>query len=175
MINAVATCMRNYFTFSGRATRSEFWWFYLFSLFGSILPGLIGLEPLGSLVWFATIIPFLAVTWRRMHDCGSGGALILLPFAVQVVSIYVYLFAQLGRMMPGLMSIDMSPDMTLGELQEQQLAVLLEAQLDGLTFEAVLPAALVFAIGFIWMVYLLARPSQEDENQYGPNPTEVTP
>ena len=28
---AVSTCLSKYATFSGRATRSEFWWFYLFT------------------------------------------------------------------------------------------------------------------------------------------------
>ena len=29
---SISTCMKKYVTFSGRATRSEFWWFYLFTV-----------------------------------------------------------------------------------------------------------------------------------------------
>ena len=31
-IQSISTCMRKYVTFSGRATRSEFWWFCLFTI-----------------------------------------------------------------------------------------------------------------------------------------------
>ena len=65
---AVSTCLAKYGTFQGRATRSEFWWFNLFTIlaewaaaivgnfisqdFGSALPGLVSL---------ALFIPLLAV------------------------------------------------------------------------------------------------------------------
>ncbi|MCP3971882.1 MAG: DUF805 domain-containing protein [Rhodobacteraceae bacterium] len=172
--NAIKTCFRKYFTFSGSASRSEFWWFYALSTLGVVGPSVFGIGQLGSLVWIGTITPFLAVSWRRMHDCGNGGAPILLPFAVQVCSVYAYLFSQLRAMMPALSDIEVSLDMTLRELQELQAAAVEEHLVKSFSTAGILPAALVFTIGFAWMVYLLVRPSQEGENHYGPNPHEVT-
>jgi len=99
--DAIRTCLGKYATFDGRATRSEFWWFYLFTvivafigyipmiffgILGSIgnaigtLFGLIGV--LWIIVWFVLIIalyiPFLAVGCRRLHDRGQSGWLQLL-------------------------------------------------------------------------------------------------
>lgn len=39
---AVRTCLGKYGTFSGRASRSEFWWFYLFTTIVSGIPILLG-------------------------------------------------------------------------------------------------------------------------------------
>ncbi len=98
---AVRTCISKYATFDGRATRSEFWWFYLFIVIVSAIgyiPFLI-LAALGSgdsgvstifgilaviwmIVWIiamiALIIPQLAVGCRRLHDRGQSGWLQLL-------------------------------------------------------------------------------------------------
>lgn len=87
---AVLACFQDYFRFSGRARRPEYWWFILFILVGGIVcvvldrylfgpDKIIGLEGLFDLV---TICPALAVTWRRMHDIGRPGwqSLIPLPF-----------------------------------------------------------------------------------------------
>ena len=98
---AVRTCISKYATFDGRATRSEFWWFYLFIVLVSAIgyiPFLI-LAALGSgdsgvstifgilaviwmIVWIiamiALIIPQLAVGCRRLHDRGQSGWLQLL-------------------------------------------------------------------------------------------------
>ena len=38
-IQSISTCMRKYVTFSGRATRSEFWWFYLFTVLVNFAAG----------------------------------------------------------------------------------------------------------------------------------------
>lgn len=101
---SVRKCLKNYATFEGRATRSEFWWFYLFATLVTtvaILPGYIlviagaattdaGATPgpvlwigvillgLGSLVALAFIIPIYAVGCRRLHDRGQSGWLQLL-------------------------------------------------------------------------------------------------
>ena len=66
-----------YFTFSGRASRPEYWWWGLFT-------SLIGLIPFAGLV---TLIPTLAVTSRRFHDIGKSGWLQILPFALIVVAV----------------------------------------------------------------------------------------
>lgn len=75
---------RNYATFTGRARRSEYWFFYLFYfiflVLAVILDNLLGITiedagigPLYFVSILAMIIPGLAVTVRRLHDVGKSG------------------------------------------------------------------------------------------------------
>ncbi len=78
---AITTCLtKKYATFSGRASRSEYWWFYLFLTFGPIV--IIGLLysifdiagiAIGGLALLGLIIPNLAVLVRRLHDTNHSG------------------------------------------------------------------------------------------------------
>ena len=83
---AIVHVLNNYATFTGRARRSEYWYWALFiaivsgaiSLLmnlcaeGSILRTLLtGIDSLFSL---AVLVPGLAVCWRRLHDIGKSGA-----------------------------------------------------------------------------------------------------
>jgi len=91
---------KKYATFSGRASRSEFWWFtlfyYLFLIFDLILffiilavldqAGLVDkpsdpvsllMITLAGIVWLGLLIPAFAVTARRLHDRGYSGWWIL--------------------------------------------------------------------------------------------------
>jgi uncharacterized membrane protein YhaH (DUF805 family) len=73
---AVRTCLNKYVTISGRARRSEYWWWFLFVLLGSMLASLIdavlfGAEGgglLNGLFGLATILPSICVGGRRLHD-----------------------------------------------------------------------------------------------------------
>lgn len=98
---AVKTCMRKYFTFSGRARRSEYWWFYLFTIIVAIVAAiidgiLVGWEnsdegPVGGLTSLLLLIPSLSAGWRRLHDTGrsgwwiGGGILAILAFATILI------------------------------------------------------------------------------------------
>jgi len=72
-----------YLQFTGRARRKEFWYFYLvyvviyFVL--SIIDGLIGMTILSAIFSLAVLLPYLAVSIRRMHDVGKSGWFILIP------------------------------------------------------------------------------------------------
>jgi uncharacterized membrane protein YhaH (DUF805 family) len=69
---SVASCFANYATFSGRASRSEYWWWTLFVVAGSTLAGMV--NGWASLVFtLATLLPWLAVTSRRLHDVDKNG------------------------------------------------------------------------------------------------------
>lgn len=61
-----------YATFSGRASRREFWSFYLLCFI------LVGCTCF--IFSIALLIPFLAVSWRRMHDINHSGWWCLIPF-----------------------------------------------------------------------------------------------
>jgi len=88
--DAIRKCFNNYATFSGRARRSEYWWFALFAVIvGVVLEGLLAATKspifgiLFAVFWLAIIIPTLAVTVRRLHDTGRSGwwyFIILVPF-----------------------------------------------------------------------------------------------
>ena len=96
---AVKTCFSKYVTFAGRARRSEFWWFYLFTLIVSlvayIVDRLIGWN-VSSNVWtvngqsyevstytnpgwiqliasLALVLPMISVSVRRLHDRDATG------------------------------------------------------------------------------------------------------
>jgi uncharacterized membrane protein YhaH (DUF805 family) len=74
---AVRTCFKKYATFSGVATRPEYWWFFLFDFLGSIVFALTGVAAL-RLVWaLALLLPGLAVAVRRLHDTGRSAWWIL--------------------------------------------------------------------------------------------------
>jgi uncharacterized membrane protein YhaH (DUF805 family) len=76
--------LKNYFGFSGRARRKEYWMFTLFNIIFSIVAVIldvilgIGLEGAGYgfiyiLYTLAVLFPSFAVTWRRLHDIGKSG------------------------------------------------------------------------------------------------------
>jgi len=85
---AVSSGLRNFFTFAGRAPRSEYWFFYLFFIIcafaGGFLDGLLGLAvfneddefvygPLLVLSILLLFFPQLSVAVRRLHDIGRSG------------------------------------------------------------------------------------------------------
>lgn len=65
-------CLSKYVDFSGRAARSEYWWFYLTYL-GTVFVASIFSETLGGLAILGLFLPHLAVTVRRLHDTGKPG------------------------------------------------------------------------------------------------------
>lgn len=86
---AIASCLKKYANFTGRASRAEFWWFNLFCWMVSIAFGALfwffpGNETLYVMLFFdvALILPALAVLERRLHDIGKSGwnfFMILIP------------------------------------------------------------------------------------------------
>jgi uncharacterized membrane protein YhaH (DUF805 family) len=83
MGNAISTCLSKYATFTGRASRSEYWYFLLFTLIIAVAAGIVsaitGSEALGYVIQAAFWIPGLAVSIRRMHDVDKSGWFILIP------------------------------------------------------------------------------------------------
>ena len=90
--NAIKTCLKDkYANFKGRASRSEFWFFYLFLVIGyaiSISTMFISIKLfIGTISIFALamIIPSIAVTVRRLHDINKSGWFILLPLPFDIM------------------------------------------------------------------------------------------
>lgn len=89
--DAVATCFRKYFHIRGRAQRSEFWWWTLFIVIASIVLSILDVllfegmveefSPLDTIFSLITLIPWITVTARRLHDIDRSGWWQLLPLA----------------------------------------------------------------------------------------------
>lgn len=102
---AVARFFRKYATFSGRASRSEYWWMWLAQFVVGLIPNALisagggydfsylttgGTAPssplltvgylLSAIITLATFIPALAILWRRLHDANLAGPMFFLGF-----------------------------------------------------------------------------------------------
>lgn len=171
---SIKTCFRKYFTFSGRASRSEYWWFFLFIILGSFVLGALDYllfgsgtyeaeltdtntslraeadGPLATLFSLGTLIPTLAAGWRRMHDSGRSGLYLLYPLIVMVgIGIFLALFGSSSATNP--------------------------STVDGPVAIITVLAIIVLVLSPFIVLFWLTRPSQPGPNPYGPNPHEVTP
>ena len=96
--------LKKYATFSGRARRAEYWWFFLFGIAVAALAaaldaildtprtsGANGTGLISGLTSFALLLPQFAVTARRLHDTDRSGWWMLLPMVavVPVVASFV--------------------------------------------------------------------------------------
>ena len=76
-ISAVKICFKKYGDFNGRASRSEFWYFYLFGIIVGILSYYIAIQTYTFAIIYITglplLIPHLAVSARRLHDTNKSG------------------------------------------------------------------------------------------------------
>ncbi|MDG1525258.1 MAG: DUF805 domain-containing protein [Candidatus Thalassarchaeaceae archaeon] len=111
-IDAVKSVLvNNYAGFEGRATRSEYWWFFLFSMLaylglGFVDGALFGWE-LEDPTWFsllfqlAVFLPTLAVGVRRLHDSGKSGWYLLCALipCVGIILLLVW-FCEDGEAIP---------------------------------------------------------------------------
>jgi len=92
--------MQKYANFSGRAIRSEYWWFILAYIIAylvlAIVDYVLGAQLLTAILSLALIIPSIAVGVRRLHDLDKSGWWLLLGFVPIVGLILIYWFAQPG-------------------------------------------------------------------------------
>lgn len=91
---SVISCFHQYTSASGRATRAEYWWFFLFTSLVYVVT--LGMGLLGALVggaswanlpitlivisWLVLVPPSISVLIRRLHDAGHSGWWWLLTF-----------------------------------------------------------------------------------------------
>ena len=87
-VDAIRLGFNNYFNFSGRSRRSEYWYWALFTILGGavsqVIDGITGLGIFYSLFSLLILIPGLALGARRLHDIGKSGWWQLLWFAIIV-------------------------------------------------------------------------------------------
>ena len=97
---AVKAVISNYVGFSGRARRSEYWYFVLFQILLSIVLNVLGaitrapgfFSILGILVSLALLLPGLAVSVRRLHDTNRSGWWLLIALIPLVGLIVLIVF-----------------------------------------------------------------------------------
>lgn len=88
LINAAkSVILEHYIDFNGRASKAEYWWFFLFNFLVGIAAMVIDKilstdELFNALVTLALFLPGLAVFVRRMHDTGRSGWWILLSLTI---------------------------------------------------------------------------------------------
>ena len=90
---AVKTCFSKYVDFSGRASRSEYWWFVLAYVIVAIVAGFIH-QVVYGLVILAFLLPLLAAGARRLHDIGKSGWWLLLGLIPLVNLVLLYFSVQ---------------------------------------------------------------------------------
>lgn len=135
-LDAIASGFKNYFNFKGRASRSEFWYWVLFTILLSLVLGTIetvlwpaapidseDLEavlnatlsaptPLTSLANLLLFIPGLSVTARRFHDAGFSAKwllLLLVPVAYSIFAIVGVVALAIEYFGAGMPSVDEIP------------------------------------------------------------------
>ena len=75
----VSALQQNYCNFSGRASRSEFWWFALFNFILSAVISIVfcwsqnTMNIVTGIVNLALLLPSLGLAVRRLHDIGKSG------------------------------------------------------------------------------------------------------
>ncbi|SMC67039.1 DUF805 domain-containing protein [Polynucleobacter kasalickyi] len=75
--DAIKTCFNKYLQFEGRASRSEYWWFFLFMILAIIVAEILG-QNIGTIVGLGLMLPHLTVEVRRLHDINKSGWWVLL-------------------------------------------------------------------------------------------------
>jgi uncharacterized membrane protein YhaH (DUF805 family) len=76
---SISVCMGKYADFSGRASRPEYWWFYLFTVLLSWAAMIVDSSGIVSgIVSLALGLPALAAAVRRLHDTNRSGWWMLL-------------------------------------------------------------------------------------------------
>ena len=98
--DAITNCLtNNYVGFSGRASRSEYWFWVLFTLIVQLVTGIMdgfifgsdfGTGTISSIVSVGFLLPGLAVLVRRLHDVGKSGWWILSSILILPVLLLLY-------------------------------------------------------------------------------------
>jgi len=134
---------QKYATFTGRAPRSEYWWFSLFTALISVLGGVIsatlygdpGEPTLYDITGLLLLLPSVAVSIRRLHDVNKSGWWLLYPLAGLILIPIASLFDDTSLM-----------------------------------DSAIVISIALMTLGYLYVLYLAIKKSDSGENQYGKSP-----
>ena len=190
---AVRQCLRKYANFSGRATRGEFWWWFLavalvniitsgiqyvtflLAVFGRlewIFPWIFsvwaGISFFNNIFLLTTLLPTLAVTARRLHDIGKTGWWQLVWWSVPLLAFgsFAVLFAISISGSSGADLLVFNPARVFRSgVDHDRLATLFVATSVG--FVALVG---VSTSVLIWSIIWVVRQGHTGSNHYGPDP-----
>lgn len=140
-VNAIKRGFKKYFVFEGRASRGEFWWFYLVAMIASLV--LVWIPLLGWIASIAIALPMISLGWRRMHDVGKPG----------------WWYIALGAAAGVVGSLGSTLSFALGGYDEFTGL----PKPNGIVLAIFSLAALALTI---WNIYLLAQPANAEGNKY---------
>ena len=159
---AINLGFKNYFKFSGRATRAECWWWVLFTVLAGIvlavvdtLTGTMGMFGdsglLGGLFELGVIVPSLALGVRRLHDINRTGWWLLLVFG----------FFPIAAIGGGILLVSFF-------LLDNFLILTV------LGFAMVIGGGILGLIGIIVLIVWAIKQGDTGPNKYGPDPRQAT-
>ncbi|MCE8537810.1 DUF805 domain-containing protein [Ruegeria pomeroyi] len=175
---AIGTCFSKYFTFSGRASRPEYWYFFLFMVLGNVVATLLDAAlfdsvtttvetsdtgasasientgPLAALFSLAVFLPHLAAAFRRMHDTGRNGLFALFPILLMIGAGLILVFG-------------------IGIASSFAAGGSLDLLFTRATLLLLIPTVAVLIVSPLLVLWWLTRPSQPGTNQYGPHPNQT--
>jgi uncharacterized membrane protein YhaH (DUF805 family) len=134
---------KKYATFTGRAPRSEYWWYSLFTFLLSLLAAVIANTLYGDpseltlfdIVWLLIFLPSVAVSVRRLHDVNKSGWWLLYPWL-------------------GLILIPIASLFDDTSLMDSMIVI----------------SIALMALVYLYVLYLAIKKSDSGENQYGKSP-----
>ena len=90
-IESIKVCYKKFFDFSGRASKSEYWWFQLYGIIIYVLLFVFqgDLALLFSILSIANTIPLWAAAVRRLHDTDKSGWWVLIS-AIPFIGLFIF-------------------------------------------------------------------------------------
>jgi uncharacterized membrane protein YhaH (DUF805 family) len=150
---SVKSGFSNYANFKGRASRSEFWWFILFSQLIQTLAQNIS-SSIASIASLVLFVPNLSMHVRRLHDIGRSSKWL------------IWLAASVAGMAIALIGLIMQTSQTFADLDTEKLFDN-GSQFWILVMVVFLISAIVSAIvNFVFTII----PTDSNLNKYGPPP-----
>jgi uncharacterized membrane protein YhaH (DUF805 family) len=131
---SVISCFRQYISASGRATRAEYWWFFLFTALVYVVIlgiGLLGVMA-GGASWadlsitlvvissFILLPPTISVLIRRLHDAGHSGWWWLLTFVPVGGIVLLVIVLQPSKVLPQKLKAEPSPPPQTGAVRAKR-------------------------------------------------------
>ena len=165
-VEAVKTCLKKFFDFTGRARRSEYWWFVLFTIVVSWVFSFLGqihmsFTFIGMIVSLVLLIPQIAAMTRRLHDTGRTA---FWAIALLVCMLVAY----------GAFAVVLAPHVSefMAEGDSMAMAmIMVDAVQDSPTAMTVAAIAglCVLVLTIITLIFMV-KDSHWTENKYGPSP-----